>query len=142
VLGTVSAAAKLAGVRRETLHVEAQTQQPTHPRPHYVVRRQSPCPRNHYTPARSRRPQANVQCRELGDVRIRYEEASTGFPLLVTPGGGLNTLSAKGHRSVRRPGGLPTREWGFEQDRAGANLREAAFEMTMQPSDRVLPLVR
>ena len=26
------------------------------------------------------------------DVRIRYEEAGSGFPLLVTPGGGLNSL--------------------------------------------------
>ena len=26
-----------------------------------------------------------------GDVRIRYEEVGTGFPLLVTPGGGLNS---------------------------------------------------
>ena len=26
-----------------------------------------------------------------GDVRIHYEEAGTGFPLLVTPGGGLNS---------------------------------------------------
>ena len=29
-----------------------------------------------------------------GDVRIRYEEAGTGFPLLVTPGGGLNSRVA------------------------------------------------
>jgi pimeloyl-ACP methyl ester carboxylesterase len=28
---------------------------------------------------------------ENGQVRIRYEEAGTGFPLLVTPGGGLNS---------------------------------------------------
>ena len=28
---------------------------------------------------------------EKGDVRIRYEEAGTGFPLLVIPGGGLNS---------------------------------------------------
>jgi hypothetical protein len=28
---------------------------------------------------------------EKGDVRIRYEEAGNGFPLLVTPGGGLNS---------------------------------------------------
>jgi pimeloyl-ACP methyl ester carboxylesterase len=28
---------------------------------------------------------------EQGDVRIRYEEAGSGFPLLVTPGGGLNS---------------------------------------------------
>jgi pimeloyl-ACP methyl ester carboxylesterase len=26
-----------------------------------------------------------------GDVRIRYEETGAGFPLLVTPGGGLNS---------------------------------------------------
>ena len=29
-----------------------------------------------------------------GDVRIRYEEAGNGFPLLVTPGGGLNSVVA------------------------------------------------
>ena len=28
---------------------------------------------------------------ERGDVRIRYEETGSGFPLLVTPGGGLNS---------------------------------------------------
>ena len=28
---------------------------------------------------------------QKGDVRIRYEEVGTGFPLLVTPGGGLNS---------------------------------------------------
>lgn len=28
---------------------------------------------------------------ERGDVRIRYEEAGAGFPLLVMPGGGLNS---------------------------------------------------
>ena len=28
---------------------------------------------------------------EKGDVRIRYETVGTGFPLLVTPGGGLNS---------------------------------------------------
>ena len=27
-----------------------------------------------------------------GDVRIHYEEAGSGFPLLVTPGGGLNSV--------------------------------------------------
>ena len=26
-----------------------------------------------------------------GDVRIHYEEAGSGFPLLVMPGGGLNS---------------------------------------------------
>jgi pimeloyl-ACP methyl ester carboxylesterase len=28
---------------------------------------------------------------QKGDVRIRYEETASGFPLLVTPGGGLNS---------------------------------------------------
>jgi pimeloyl-ACP methyl ester carboxylesterase len=28
---------------------------------------------------------------ENGDIRIRYEEAGSGFPLLVIPGGGLNS---------------------------------------------------
>jgi hypothetical protein len=28
---------------------------------------------------------------ERGDVRIRYEEAGSGFPLLVMPGAGLNS---------------------------------------------------
>ena len=27
---------------------------------------------------------------ERGDVRIHYEEAGSGYPLLVIPGGGLN----------------------------------------------------
>jgi pimeloyl-ACP methyl ester carboxylesterase len=28
---------------------------------------------------------------QKGDVRMRYEETGSGFPLLVTPGGGLNS---------------------------------------------------
>ena len=28
---------------------------------------------------------------EKGDVRIHYEEAGSGFPLLIIPGGGLNS---------------------------------------------------
>lgn len=31
---------------------------------------------------------------EKGDVRIHYEEAGTGFPLLIIPGGGLNSTIA------------------------------------------------
>jgi pimeloyl-ACP methyl ester carboxylesterase len=31
---------------------------------------------------------------EKGDVRIRYEEAGSGFPLLLIPGGGLNLAIA------------------------------------------------
>src|SRR4051794_15467508 len=31
---------------------------------------------------------------EKGPVRIRYEEAGSGFPLLILPGGGLNSTIA------------------------------------------------
>jgi hypothetical protein len=31
---------------------------------------------------------------ERGDVRIHYQEAGSGFPLLVIPGGGLNSTIA------------------------------------------------
>jgi pimeloyl-ACP methyl ester carboxylesterase len=33
----------------------------------------------------------NMPVFQKGDVRIRYEEAGRGFPLLLTPGGGLNS---------------------------------------------------
>src|SRR4029453_19462932 len=32
---------------------------------------------------------------QKGNVRIRYESVGSGFPLLVTPGGGLNSRSSK-----------------------------------------------
>jgi len=35
-----------------------------------------------------------------GDVRIEYEEVGSGFPLLVTPGGGLNSLISNWPRQV------------------------------------------
>jgi hypothetical protein len=31
---------------------------------------------------------------EKGDVRIHYEDSGSGFPLLVIPGGGLNSTVA------------------------------------------------
>src|SRR5665213_2575271 len=34
---------------------------------------------------------ANVDFYEEGNVRIRYAEIGSGFPLLATPGGGLNS---------------------------------------------------
>ena len=37
---------------------------------------------------------------ERGDVRIRYEETGRGFPLLVTPGGGLNSRIDNWPRAV------------------------------------------
>jgi pimeloyl-ACP methyl ester carboxylesterase len=37
---------------------------------------------------------------EKGDVRIRYTDTGTGFPLLATPGGGLNSCIAVWARAV------------------------------------------
>ena len=37
---------------------------------------------------------------ERGEVRIRYEEVGSGFPLLVTPGGGLNSRIDNWPRAV------------------------------------------
>ena len=37
---------------------------------------------------------------EKGDVRIRYEEVGSGFPLLVTPGGGLDSRMENWPRAV------------------------------------------
>ncbi len=37
---------------------------------------------------------------EKGDVRIRYEEAGSGFPILVTPGGGLDSRVSNWERAV------------------------------------------
>jgi hypothetical protein len=49
---------------------------------------------------------------EKGDVRIYYEEAGSGFPLLVIPGGGLNSTVA----------GLATRLFGpFEEFKGGVS---------------------
>ena len=44
---------------------------------------------------------------EKGDVRIRYEEAGSGFPLLVTPGRGLQLPRQQlADRGDQRHGGV------------------------------------
>ena len=43
---------------------------------------------------------AKVGFYEKGDVRIRYAEIGSGFPLLATPGGGLNSCIAVWARAV------------------------------------------
>jgi pimeloyl-ACP methyl ester carboxylesterase len=60
---------------------------------------------------------------EHGDVRIHYEDTGSGFPLLIIPGGGLNsTITFPG------PGGPfdPRRELGGEFRCIVADLRNAA----------------
>jgi hypothetical protein len=43
---------------------------------------------------------AKVGFHEKGNVRIRYAEIGSGFPLLATPGGGLNSCMAVWSRAV------------------------------------------
>src|SRR5580698_7359756 len=43
---------------------------------------------------------AKVGFYEKGDVRIRYADIGSGFPLLATPGGGLNSCMAGWARAV------------------------------------------
>src|SRR5262252_8742389 len=43
---------------------------------------------------------AKVGFYEKGNVRIRYAEIGSGFPLLATPGGGLNSSIAVWSRAV------------------------------------------
>ena len=43
---------------------------------------------------------AKIGYYEKGDVRIRYAEIGSGFPLLATPGGGLNSRIAVWARAV------------------------------------------
>src|SRR5215467_12309573 len=45
-------------------------------------------------------PGAKVGFYEKGNVRIRYAEIGSGFPLLATPGGGLNSCIAVWARAV------------------------------------------
>ena len=47
---------------------------------------------------------------QKGEIRIRYEEVGSGFPLLVTPGGGLNSrVRNVAHRRDQRDGGVQER---------------------------------
>ena len=43
------------------------------------------------TSARQIEQESSFRFYQKGDVRIRYREAGSGFPLLATPGGGLNS---------------------------------------------------
>src|SRR5215470_15901097 len=46
---------------------------------------------------------------EKGNVRIRYQEVGTGFPLLVTPGRGLNSRISNRPIGVQHNGGIQER---------------------------------
>lgn len=53
--------------------------------------RHANCPLIGYSTVHQPNMEESMPYVQKGDVRIRYEEAGSGFPLLVTPGGGLNS---------------------------------------------------
>ena len=58
---------------------------------------------------------------DKGDVRIHYEEVGSGFPLLVIPGGGLNsTVAGLAHHPFN-----PIEEFKDEYRVIAADLRNA-----------------
>ena len=67
---------------------------------------------------------------ERGQVRIHYEEAGSGFPLLVIPGGGLNStiagLATHPFNPLRRIQGGVSRYRGRSAQRQGRPIHRAA----------------
>ena len=99
---------------------------------------------------------------DKGDVRIRYEETGSGFPLLVTPGGGLNsrvsnwptavfnamevfkddfrciTMDQRNANGGESAGPIPTRDaWGAFAKRL-THTAAPLSSQPMQPSGRSL----
>ena len=68
---------------------------------------------------------------EKGPVRIRYQEAGSGFPLLLIPGGGLNSVIAglsNPFDSLRRiQGRVPLHRGGSAQRHPRPVLRSARY---------------
>jgi pimeloyl-ACP methyl ester carboxylesterase len=58
---------------------------------------------------------------QRGDVRIHYEEAGSGFPLMIIPGGGLNSTEAQ----LRTHPFDPFQEFAGEYRVVAADLRNA-----------------
>ena len=75
---------------------------------------------------------------EKGDVRIHYEEVGSGFPLLVIPGGGLNSTVA----GLATHPFNPMDEFKGEYRVITADLRNAKGGQSVGPSrstDRGMP---
>ena len=65
--------------------------------------------------------QAGASFYEKGPVRIHYEEAGSGFPLLIIPGGGLNSVMA----GLKTAPFNPIAEFKAEYRCIAADLRNA-----------------
>src|SRR5215212_1933858 len=68
---------------------------------------------------------------EKGNVRIRYEEAGSGFPLLVIPGGGLNSTI----EGLKTHPFNPLEEFSGEYRVIAADLRNANGGQSTGPLD-------
>lgn len=72
---------------------------------------------------------------EKGDVRIAYEEAGKGFPLLIIAGGGLNSTIEWARKSApfRHAGRLrSSRSIGSAAARVGAQARYSSLNPLSQ----------
>jgi hypothetical protein len=61
---------------------------------------------------------------ERGPVRIHYEEAGSGFPLLLIPGGGLNSTIA----ALANPFNIRSRSIGRGSPKIAEDLVRVAFK--------------
>src|SRR6201996_6351449 len=80
---------------------------------------------------------AKMSFYEKGPVRIRYEEAGKGFPLLIIPGGGLNSTIAS-LSSAQSPYN-PISEFKGEYRTIAADLRNANGGESTGPLDADRP---
>jgi pimeloyl-ACP methyl ester carboxylesterase len=63
---------------------------------------------------------------EMGDVRLRYEEAGSGFPLFCVPGGGLNSRISNWPNAVFNSFGIFSDEFRcITMDQRNANGGES-----------------
>src|SRR5215472_4526495 len=72
---------------------------------------------------------------EKGDVRIHYEEAGSGFPLMVIPGGGLNSTVA----GLANHPFNPLEEFATEYRVIAADLRNANGGQSVGPLETDRP---
>ena len=68
---------------------------------------------------------------EKGDVRIHYEEAGSGFPLLLIAGGGLNSTIAGLTGAIR-----PSTRWRSSRANIAASPPTCAMPMPVSPQAR------
>ena len=77
---------------------------------------------------------------EKGNVRIRYQEAGSGFPLLVTPGGGLNSKISNWQTAVINAIRAHLAEFGIVAPVGRKGVTEL-LHVVADPNDKRVPEV-